>query len=149
MHLGRDRVICAHEVDGLIVDPGPASTLERLLEALGGTEPRALLLTHIHLDHAGASGALVRRFPGLQVYVHEIGAPHVVDPSKLLKSARRLYGEDMDRLWGPVDPVPEGNVHALAGGERVEGMRVEHTPGHAAHHVAYLHEDSGEAFVGD
>src|SRR3954470_23927185 len=94
MHLGRDRVICAHEVDGLIVDPGPASTLERLLEALGGTEPRALLLTQIHLDHAGASGSLVRRFPGLRVYVHEAGAPHLIDPGKLLQSAARLYGDD-------------------------------------------------------
>jgi len=90
MHLGRDRVICAHELDGLIVDPGPTSCLDTLLEALGGQEPRALLLTHIHLDHAGASGALVRRFPGLAVYVHERGAPHLIDPSKLMKSAAQL-----------------------------------------------------------
>src|SRR5918997_2246115 len=76
LHLGRDRVICAYELDGLIVDPGPASALEALLAGLGGVEPRALLLTHIHLDHAGASGVLCRRFPGLTVYVHERGAPH-------------------------------------------------------------------------
>jgi glyoxylase-like metal-dependent hydrolase (beta-lactamase superfamily II) len=149
MHLGRDRVICAHERDGLIIDPGPTSCLETLLNALGGQEPRALMLTHIHLDHAGASGALVRRFPNLKVYVHERGAPHLIDPSKLLKSATQLYGDDMDRLWGEVVPVPEQNVKALSGGETVEGLRVEYTPGHASHHVTYFDEDAGDAFVGD
>jgi glyoxylase-like metal-dependent hydrolase (beta-lactamase superfamily II) len=149
MHLGRDRVICAHELDGLIIDPGPTSCMDTLLDALGGQEPRALLLTHIHLDHAGASGALVRRFPQLTVYVHERGAPHLIDPSKLLKSATQLYGEDMDRLWGEVVPVPEGNIRALSGGETVEGLRVEYTPGHASHHVTYFDEDAGDAYVGD
>jgi glyoxylase-like metal-dependent hydrolase (beta-lactamase superfamily II) len=149
MHLGRDRVIAAHEIDGVIVDPGPESCVETLLAGLPG-EPRALLLTHIHLDHAGASGALVRRFPGLRVYVHEIGAPHLIDPAKLLASAARLYGEEnMSRLWGEVLPVPEANVVALRGGETVEDMRVSYTPGHASHHVAYLDERSGDAFVGD
>jgi glyoxylase-like metal-dependent hydrolase (beta-lactamase superfamily II) len=146
MHLGRDRVICAYDLDGLIVDPGPASCVDALL---ADTEPRALLLTHIHLDHAGATGVLVRRFPELRVYVHERGAPHLVDPSKLLASASQLYGEDMERMWGEVAPVPEENVHALSGGETVEGFRVEYTPGHASHHVCYLHEDSGDAYVGD
>ncbi|HKN94013.1 MAG TPA: MBL fold metallo-hydrolase [Thermoleophilaceae bacterium] len=149
MHLGRDRVICAHELDGLIIDPGPESCMETLLSALDGQEPRALLLTHIHLDHAGASGALVRKFPGLTVYVHERGAPHLVDPSKLLKSATQLYGDDMDRLWGEVVPVPEENIRALSGGETVEGLQVEYTPGHASHHVTYFDEDSGDAYVGD
>ena len=149
MHLGRRHVICAHEVDGLIVDPGPASSVETLLEALGQEAPRALLLTHIHLDHAGATGVLCRTFPSLTVYVHERGAPHLIDPSKLLASAERLYGDDMERLWGEVAPVPQERVHALAGGETVEGMRVAYTPGHASHHVCYLHEDSGRAFVGD
>jgi glyoxylase-like metal-dependent hydrolase (beta-lactamase superfamily II) len=149
MHLGRDRVICAYLVDGLIVDPGPASCVETLLAGLGSTRPRALLLTHIHLDHAGASGVLCRRFPDLQVYVHEIGAPHLVDPSKLLESAGRLYGDDMWELWGEVAPVPEDRVHTLSGGETVEGFRVEHTPGHASHHVCYLHEESRDAYVGD
>jgi glyoxylase-like metal-dependent hydrolase (beta-lactamase superfamily II) len=148
-HLGRDRVICAHELNGLIIDPGPTSCLDTLLDALGGQEPRALLLTHIHLDHAGASGALVRRFPNLTVYVHERGAPHLIDPAKLLKSATQLYGDDMDRLWGEVVPVPEQNVHVLSGGETVEGLRVEYTPGHASHHVTYLDEDAGDAYVGD
>lgn len=149
LHLGRDRVICAYEVDGVIVDPGPASSLETLLDRLGPVEPRALLLTHIHLDHAGATGVLCRRFPQLKVYVHTVGAPHLVDPSKLLKSAGRLYGEHMWELWGEVAPVPEQRITALEGGETVEGFRVEYTPGHAGHHVAYLHEDSGDAYVGD
>jgi glyoxylase-like metal-dependent hydrolase (beta-lactamase superfamily II) len=149
MHLGRDRVICAHERGGLIIDPGPTSCLETLLNALGGQEPRALMLTHIHLDHAGASGALVRRFPDLTVYVHERGAPHLIDPSKLVKSATQLYGDDMNRLWGEVVPVPEQNVKALSGGEMIEGLRVEYTPGHASHHVTYFDEDAGDAFVGD
>ena len=148
MHLGRDRVIGAYEVDGLIVDPGPSTGLEALLAGLA-EEPRALLLTHIHLDHAGASGSLVRRFPGLRVYVHETGAPHLVDPTKLLESASRLYGDEMDRLWGDVLPVPEENVVALEGGESVEGFRVAYAPGHASHHVVYLHENSGDAYVGD
>ena len=149
MHLGRDRVICAYEVDGLILDPGPTTCMDTLLDALGGQEPRALLLTHIHLDHAGASGALVRRFPDLTVYVHERGAPHLIDPSKLLKSAGQLYGDDMERLWGEVVPVPEENIRTLSGGETVEGFSVEYTPGHASHHVSYFHEDTGDAYVGD
>jgi glyoxylase-like metal-dependent hydrolase (beta-lactamase superfamily II) len=86
----------------------------------------------------------------LPVYVHERGAPHLVDPSKLIASATRLYGqENMDTLWGEIVAVPEANVHALAGGERVEGFRVAYTPGHASHHVCYLHEPTGEAYVGD
>ena len=149
LHLGRDRVICAYEVDGVIVDPGPASCVETLIDRLGPTEPRALLLTHIHLDHAGATGVLCRRYPKLNVYVHEVGAPHLVDPSKLLKSAARLYGDDMRELWGEVAPVSEERITALSGGETVEGFRVAYTPGHASHHVAYLHEDSGDAYVGD
>ena len=147
--MGRDRVICAYEVDGLIVDPGPASCLDTLVDRLGSTEPRGLLLTHIHLDHAGATGVLCRRYPELRVYVHERGAPHLVDPSKLLASASRLYGDEMDELWGEVAPVPEENIHVLKGGETVEGFKVAYTPGHASHHVCYLHEESGDAYVGD
>ncbi|MGH2975180.1 MAG: MBL fold metallo-hydrolase [Solirubrobacterales bacterium] len=149
MHLGRPHVIGCWEVDSALVDPGPQSSMETLLDALGGDRPRALLLTHIHLDHAAATGALVRRWPDLEVYVHERGAPHLIDPSKLLASAERLYGDRMERLWGEIVPVPEANVKPLAGGEDVLGMRVAYTPGHASHHVCYLHEASGTAFVGD
>src|SRR5947209_14009212 len=147
MHLGRDRVIGAYDLDGVVVDPGPASSVETLLQHV---RPRVLLLTHIHRDHAGASGVLVERFPDIQVYVHEVGAPHVIDPSRLLKSAAKLYGEEnMKPLWGDVLPVPEENVHVLSGGETVEGFRVEYAPGHASHHVVYLHTDSGDLFSGD
>ncbi len=148
-HLGRPRVIGAYLVGDVIVDPGPGSTLTTLLSALGDTEPRALLLTHIHLDHAGASGSLVRRWPQLEVYVHEHGAPHLAQPDRLLESARRLYGEDMDRLWGEMLPVPEANLRVLHGDERIldGAFTVAYTPGHAWHHVSYLHE--GTAFVGD
>lgn len=149
MHLGRPHVIGCWQVDEMLVDPGPQSSMETLLEAIGEERPRALLLTHIHLDHAAATGALVRRWPDLEVYVHERGAPHLIDPSKLLASAERLYGDQMETLWGEIVPVPEANVRPLAGGEDVFGMRVAYTPGHASHHVCYFHEESGTAFVGD
>ena len=149
-HLGNDRVICCWQAGDVLVDPGPESTVSTLMDAIGDRAPHALLLTHIHLDHAGATGALVRAFPDLRVYVHELGAPHLIDPSKLLRSAGRLYGEDnMDRMWGETVPVPEENIAILRGGETVEGFRVAYAPGHASHHVAYLHEDSGWAFTGD
>ncbi len=148
MHLGRERVIGCWQVGEVLVDPGPSSCLPTLLRALGGQRPRALLLTHIHLDHAGAAGSLAARWPELEVYVHERGAPHLADPSRLLQSAGRLYGEDMDRLWGEVLPVPDSQLRILRGGERIEGgFEVAYTPGHASHHVSYLHE--GTAFVGD
>lgn len=120
-----------------------------MIEAIGDEQPKAVLLTHIHLDHAAATGAMVRRWPELEVYVHERGAPHLIDPSKLLASAERLYGDKLNYLWGEIVPVPEGNVRVLSGGETVEGMRVAYTPGHASHHVCYFHEESGTAFVGD
>jgi glyoxylase-like metal-dependent hydrolase (beta-lactamase superfamily II) len=148
MHLGYDRVIGAYEIDGVVVDPGPTTCLETLLAGLED-EPRALLLTHVHLDHAGATGSLVARFPELRVYVHEVGAPHLADPEKLLQSAARLYGDQMETLWGKVEPVPSRNIVALDGGEEVEGLRVAYVPGHASHHVAYLHEETRDAYVGD
>src|SRR5207248_3210254 len=148
-HLGRERVICCWQVGDVLIDPGPEPCADTLVDALGGQAPRALLLTHIHLDHAGAAGALVRRWPDLEIHVHEVGAPHVIDPSKLVASASRLYGDDMERLWGEIVPVPEGNLNVLGGGETIHGFRVAYAPGHASHHVVYLHEDSGWAFVGD
>jgi glyoxylase-like metal-dependent hydrolase (beta-lactamase superfamily II) len=148
-HLGRERVICCWRAGDVLVDPGPESSLPTLLDALDGEAPRAILLTHIHLDHAGATGALVRRWPDIEVYVHERGAPHLADPSKLLASAGRLYGDDMERLWGEIVPVPQDRIRTLSGGETVHGFRVAYTPGHASHHVCYLHEDSGRALAGD
>jgi deazaflavin-dependent oxidoreductase (nitroreductase family) len=131
-----------------LVDPGPSSCLETLLAALEAP-PKRLLLTHIHLDHAGASGSLVERFPELEVHVHEAGAPHLADPSRLLKSAGRLYGDRMEELWGEVLAVPERNLRPLSGGEELPGgLRVTYTPGHASHHVTYLAPD-GAAYVGD
>ncbi len=149
---GRERVIGAWDLGGAIVDPGPESRMETLLQGLS-EEPRALLLTHIHLDHAGAAGALVERFPGLEVWVHARGAPHLVDPSKLVASADRIYGDQMGPLWGRVVPVPQRNIRVLEGGETVDvaGRRlaVEYTPGHASHHVVYFDDSDGTAYVGD
>jgi glyoxylase-like metal-dependent hydrolase (beta-lactamase superfamily II) len=149
MHLGRERVIGCWQVDDVIIDPGPSSTLDTLLAALGDTAPRAILLTHIHLDHAGAAGTLTERWPEVQVYVHERGARHMADPSRLVGSASRLYGNDMDRLWGEMRPVPEDRLHSLVGGETLfdDAFEVAYTPGHASHHVSYRHGDT--AFVGD
>jgi glyoxylase-like metal-dependent hydrolase (beta-lactamase superfamily II) len=148
-HLGRPHVIACWEVDGMLVDPGPESSVKTVFEKLGDQQPEAILLTHIHLDHAAATGAMVARWPDLPVYVHERGAPHIIDPSRLLASAGRLYGDKLEYLWGKIQPVPEANVTVLKGGETVRGMRVAYTPGHASHHVSYLHEETGTAFVGD
>jgi glyoxylase-like metal-dependent hydrolase (beta-lactamase superfamily II) len=149
LHLGRERVIGCWQVGDVLIDPGPSSCLPALLDALGDERPRALLLTHIHLDHAGASGSLARLWPELEVHVHERGAPHLVDPSRLLESVRRLYGSDMDRLWGDVVAVPEARVHVLHGGESLfaGSFEVAYTPGHASHHVCFLHDRT--AYIGD
>jgi glyoxylase-like metal-dependent hydrolase (beta-lactamase superfamily II)/cell division septum initiation protein DivIVA len=152
LHLGNERVICCWQVGDVLIDPGPSSCLPTLLDALGDERPRALLLTHIHLDHAGASGSLVRRWPDLEVYVHERGARHMADPARLLDSATRLYGDDMERLWGEFVAVPQERLHVLSGGEQLRfgddgEFEVAYTPGHASHHVSYLHD--GTAFVGD
>jgi glyoxylase-like metal-dependent hydrolase (beta-lactamase superfamily II) len=155
-HLGTPGVICCHEVDGCLVDPGPESSHRTLLAAWGEEPPRAILLTHIHFDHAGAAGRLVERWPDVEVWVHERGAPHLADPRRLVRSAKLLYGEDFGRLWGEVVPVPEANLRVLEGGDvgelegpAPEGFRVAYTPGHASHHVSYLHEASGTALTGD
>jgi glyoxylase-like metal-dependent hydrolase (beta-lactamase superfamily II) len=152
LHNGDEQVICIWEVDGVLIDPGPQSSEETLLAALGGERPRAILLTHIHFDHAGATGALVRRWPDLPVHVHERGLPHMARPERLVASAARLYGgeDGLRRTWGDVIPVPEANLHPLRGGETVLGdFRVEYTPGHAVHHVSFLHAPTATAFVGD
>jgi len=141
-----------------VIDPGPESTLETLraeLQKRGHNFQTldALLLTHIHLDHAGATGALVRENPNLKVYVHEIGSPHMTDPSRLLASAGRLYGGDLQALYGECMPVPEKNLTSLQGGQRIQigqaELEVFYTPGHASHHVTYWDRASRAAFVGD
>jgi glyoxylase-like metal-dependent hydrolase (beta-lactamase superfamily II) len=149
LHLGRAKVIGAWRVGEVIVDPGPSSCLGELLPALERDPPQVLALTHIHLDHAGATGSLLRRFPDAEVWVHERGAPHLIDPAKLLSSATRLYGVDMERLWGEVLPVPVERLRVLRGGETLGAFQVAYTPGHASHHVSYLHEPTGRAFTGD
>ena len=148
-HQGLEHVICAWQVDDVIVDPGPQSAVGTLLAALGDERPRALLLTHIHFDHAGAAGALVRDWPDLEVWVHERGARHLANPTRLVASAKRLYGEDFDRLWGEVVPIPQANLRVLTGGETQDGWDVAYTPGHASHHVSYRHRASGWVFAGD
>ena len=149
---GRERVIGAWDLGGTIVDPGPESRIDTLLAGLSA-DPQAVLLTHIHLDHAGATGALVERFPDLAVYVHARGAPHLADPSRLLSSAERIYGDQMEPLWGRVVPVPERNLRVLEGGETISAggreLGVEYTPGHASHHVVYFDRGDDTAYVGD
>ena len=129
-----------------LFDCGPATAYGSLREQVDVRELRHLLLSHIHLDHAGAAGALVRENPGLQVHVSEVGAPHVVDPTRLIASARRIYGDTLDRLFGEPEPVPQENVHVA--GHRELGLVSFPTPGHASHHVCYLDED-GTLFAGD
>lgn len=159
---GRPRVIASALLPGpdgvTIVDPGPTSCLPVLEQGLrdrGLTlrDVRALLLTHIHLDHAGAAGTIVERVPAVKVYVHDVGAPHMIDPAKLLASATRLHGDQMETLWGAFLPLPASSVTSLAGGERLDvagtSIRVAYTPGHAKHHVCYLDEATGMAYVGD
>jgi len=142
-----------------LVDPGPTSCLPALESALQDAglrldDVRTLLLTHVHLDHAGATGTLLTRLPAAVAYVHERGAPHMIDPTKLLASATALFGAaHMDRLWGAFEPVPAARLKVLAGGERLDvGGRsydVAYTPGHASHHVSYLDTGSGVAYAGD
>jgi glyoxylase-like metal-dependent hydrolase (beta-lactamase superfamily II) len=141
-----------------LIDPGPSTTLDHLTAALGRmsisiADVRQILLTHIHLDHAGATGTLVRLNPAIEVFVHERGAPHMIDPSRLLASAGRLYGLDMDRLWGDFLPVPADRIRALKGEERIDAggrsLAVAYTPGHASHHVTYFDPSTRMAFVGD
>jgi len=154
-HLGRERVIGVYLLqteDGLALnDCGPSTCVPELKARLAErglelSDVRHLLLSHIHLDHAGAAGTLVREHPELQVHVSEIGAPHLIDPSRLEASARRLYGDEFDTLWGELAPVPEQNVHAV--GSEVLGLTCFPSPGHASHHVCYL-DAAGTLYAGD
>src|SRR3954471_4024703 len=153
-HLGRERIIASYLLDTddgpALFDCGPATTVDALKAGLADrglslTDVRHLLLSHIHLDHAGAAGTLVREHPALQVHVSPIGAPHLVDPSRLEASSRRLY-PDFDELWGELAPVPEENIRVV--GDRVAGLDCFPTQGHARHHVSYLDAD-GTLYAGD
>ncbi|WP_354701461.1 Hydroxyacylglutathione hydrolase [Paraconexibacter sp. AEG42_29] len=151
-HCGVERAICAYAdaEQGWIVDPGPEVTAQTLRDALpDGFAARKILLTHIHFDHAGATGRLLEWWPEAEVWVHERGAPHMIDPSRLVASATRIYGDEFERLWGKVLPLPADRVRVLTGDEPLDGWQVRYTPGHASHHVSYLHESTGTAFVGD
>ena len=160
--MGFPRVIATAVLQGpggvALIDPGPSTCLDTLrasLEERGMTvaDVKAVLLTHIHLDHAGATGSLVKENPEIAVYVHEKGAPHMVSPEKLLASAGRLYGDQMETLWGEFAPIPKANIRSLTGGERIDvsdrQLDVVYLPGHASHHVGYFDSASGVAFVGD
>jgi glyoxylase-like metal-dependent hydrolase (beta-lactamase superfamily II) len=147
-HLGREQAIGSWLVGDVLIDPGPSSCLDALLRGLDGEVPKVIALTHIHLDHAGATGTLAQRWPDVEVWVHERGARHMAEPEKLLASATRLYGDDMDRLWGEFLAVPADRI-TVVGDERKGDFVIAKTPGHASHHVSYLHEPTGSAFTGD
>lgn len=161
---GRHGVVLAYLLAGgeppelALVEVGPASTLPALLAGVraAGFAPEALtllLVSHIHLDHAGATGHLLALAPRATVRVHPLGAPHLVDPAKLLASAGRLYGERMDELWGETAPAPAERVVPLADGETIavagRVLTALFTPGHASHHVAYWDAAAGALFTGD
>jgi len=161
-HLGREAYVASHLLDTpagpVLLDTGPGSTLANLRAGLEShglrvTDLHAILLSHIHFDHAGAIGLLVAEHPELPVYVHERGAPHLVDPTKLLASATQVFGDRMDYLWGPFLPVPAEQIRVLEGGERLSfgsrSFEVLYTPGHASHHVSYLERATDTAYVGD
>ena len=160
--LGKPEIIATvllHGARGVaLIDPGPSTTLNHLQASLGRkgfgvADITQILLTHIHLDHAGATGSLVKANPAIEVFVHERGARHLADPSRLLASASRLYGEDMGPFWGEFLPVPLDRLRPLNGGETIVAggreLRVAYTPGHASHHVSFFDPASRVAFVGD
>lgn len=153
LHMGRPGAVAAHRFGDVIVDPGAAKTIDRVIDAFGDRIPRAVLLTHVHFDHAGGTGALVRKYPDIEVWVHEIGAPHMIDPTRLVASARRVWLDFFDALWGEVIPVPEQNIRIVRDGDVIADAlgewEVAYTPGHARHHVAYLHRQAATAFTGD
>ena len=159
---GRAQIIATAVLHGpagvALLDPGPSTTMAALTAQLDErgirfSDVRQLLLTHIHLDHAGATGSITSKHPHIEVLVHERGARHLVDPSKLVASAARIYADDMERLWGEILPVSAARIRLLAGGETIaivgRELKVEYTPGHASHHVSYLDTASHIAFVGD
>lgn len=158
-HLGIEGGICAYLIldpEPTIIDPGPSTTLERLHAGLAefGVSPmelRHVVLTHIHLDHAGAAGHLAQANPQLKVHVHAQGLPHMVAPERLVSSTRRTFGDAHDLLWGDVEPVPEAQLVAsdAEGWASPASLRAIGTPGHIAHHLSYLSEADGTMYAGD
>ena len=159
---GRPEVIASYLFydgnEAALIETGPTTTVETLIEGVQAAGVplealRQLIVTHIHLDHAGAAGILVRRFPWLRVYVHPVGAPHLADPSKLLASAKRLYGDKLDSLWGPVAPILSEKIIVVEDNDQIKipgtNLTAFDTPGHARHHHAYLDLHSGLLFTGD
>lgn len=161
-HQDQSGVVASYLLDGPhglgLVDVGSGATVERLLAGVraAGFDPsdiERILLTHIHLDHAGATGALVAALPRAQVYVHKLGAPHLIDPTRLTRSATRIYGDQMRALWGEIVPVPAERLQVVDEGDEIAvgpgALRVLYTPGHAVHHVALFDERLGYLFPGD
>src|SRR5919112_5410821 len=161
--MGTEGIIASFLLTGegsaTVIETGPTTCVENFMQGLkdNGVYPedvQQVFVTHIHLDHSGASGHLAERLPNALFYVHEVGYQHLADPSKLLKSAARIYGEEnMDELFGEARPVPEDRLVKLEGGEELEAagglLSAHYTPGHAYHHLAYLEPQSGILFAGD
>ncbi len=160
--LGEHEIIGSYLLAGenelALIDPGPGSMAEPLLGSIreAGFDPQDvthILATHIHLDHAGAAGTLTRLLPKAQVFAHSKGAPHLLDTSKVLASAARIYGDQMQKLWGKIESVPQERLNTMEGGDilKVAGRRLEvhYTPGHAIHHIIFFDAHSGELFAGD
>lgn len=159
LHLDLEGAIAAYVLLGeepAVIDPGPTTVFPRLqaeLERLGvgSKDLRHVLLTHVHLDHAGATGHVVEAYPEAVVHVHSDGAPHMADPTRLVASTRRTFGDAHDRLWGEVRPVPAGRMRTWEQGQPrpLQGIRPVPTPGHIGHHLAYLDEGEGTLYSGD
>jgi glyoxylase-like metal-dependent hydrolase (beta-lactamase superfamily II) len=160
--LDTDRVIAAYLVEAgdelALIETGPSTTLANLEQGIASAgydlrDVNRIIVTHIHLDHSGGAGSIVRKHPGIRVSVHPVGAPHLVEPSRLVRSAARIYGDDMERLWGEIVGVPEAQVDVMEDGKSLtvgnRKLRVAFTPGHASHHVVLFDEDSGTLFTGD
>jgi glyoxylase-like metal-dependent hydrolase (beta-lactamase superfamily II) len=160
--LGENEIVGSYLLEGqnqlAIIDPGPGSMVESLFASIreAGFDPEDvthILVTHVHLDHAGSAGTLVRQLPGAQVYVHTKGAPHLLDTTKVVASASRIYGERMQLLWGEIESTPQERLTIIEDGDilNIAGRRLEvhYTPGHAVHHVIFFDAHSGDLFAGD
>ncbi|MFY9488785.1 MAG: MBL fold metallo-hydrolase [Solirubrobacterales bacterium] len=145
---GISQAVCCHRVGEVLIDPGPPQSIHNVIEELGDFVPTAALLTHIHIDHAGGIGALVEHYPELQVFIHESAVPHLIDPSRLIASSDRVFGDCQD-FFGEVKPVPAASIRPLNDGDEVAGLRAVHTPGHSGHHLCFWHEESKALFSGD